>query len=63
MRYSAEAQRLLLRAAENARVLGHSYVGSAHLLLALSTDPGHAGQMLRFAGGTPELLQKMASVL
>ena len=63
MRYSAQAQRLLLQAAENARALGHSYVGSAHLLLALSEEPGIAGQMLRFSGGTPELLQKMASVL
>ena len=63
MRYSAEAQRLLLIAAERARQLGHSYVGSAHLLLALSSSPETAGQLLRYAGGTPELLTKLAAVL
>lgn len=63
MRYSAEAQQLLLAAAEQARSLGHSYVGSAHLLLALSSSPEIAGGLLRFAGGTPELLTKMVAVL
>jgi len=63
MRYAMEAQQLLLTAAEKAREFGHSYVGSAHLLLALSAEPGLAGQMLRFAGGEPGLLEKMMAVL
>ncbi len=63
MRYAAEAQRLLLTAAEKARQFGHSYVGSGHLLLALAEEPGMAGQLLRFAGGEQELLRKMMLVL
>ena len=63
MRYAMEAQQLLLTAAEKARDFGHSYVGSAHLLLALSAEPGIAGQMLRFAGGETGLLEKMMAVL
>ncbi len=63
MRYAADAQRLLLTAAEKARQFGHSYVGSGHLLMALSEDPGVAGQMLRFAGCEGGLLAKMMTVL
>ena len=36
MQYGADAQNILQIAAEKARGLGHSYVGSAHLLLALA---------------------------
>ena len=63
MRYAVQTQQLLLSAAEHARDFGHSYVGSAHLLLALSEEPGLAGQMLRIAGGTTSLLEKMMAVL
>jgi len=63
MRYTAQAQQLLLEAAEHARNFGHSYVGSTHLLLALSQESGLAGQMLRIAGGTESLLHKMMAVL
>ena len=63
MRYAAQTQQLLLGAAEHARDFGHSYVGTAHLLLALSEEPGLAGQMLRIAGGTGGLLEKMMAVL
>ena len=63
MRYAVQTQQLLLSAAEHARDFGHSYGGSAHLLLALSEEPGLAGQMLRIAGGTTSLLEKMMAVL
>lgn len=63
MRYTLQTQELLLDAAQRARSLGHSYVGSAHLLLALSAEPSEAGQMLRFAGGTESLLTKLTAVL
>ncbi len=53
----------MLVAAEEARGLGHSYVGSSHLLLALSAEPGEAGKMLRMAGCTHALLRKMMIVL
>ena len=36
MRYHASTEALLQTAARKARDLGHSYVGSAHLLLALT---------------------------
>ena len=63
MRYTAQAQQLLLTAAQRARTLGHSYVGSVHLLMALTQYPGFAGQMLRFAGCTPMLAEKMSVAL
>ncbi len=63
MRYSSQTQQLLLLAGDKARQLGHSYVGSSHLLLALALAPGQAGQLLRGAGGTAELLEKMMIVL
>ena len=63
MRYTAEAQGLLLTAAQKARALGHSYVGSVHLLMALTLQPGLTGQMLSFAGCSPALVEKMSVVL
>ena len=50
MRYTEEATRLILSAAEHARQLGHSYVGSQHLLLAMANTPGWPGQLLQVSG-------------
>ena len=63
MQYQTDAQGLILAAGRMARTLGHSYVGSAHLLLALAEEPGIAGQMLRGAGFESELARSMAQVL
>ena len=63
MFYGEDTQALLLLAAAKARALGHSYVGSAHLLLAVGQDRGIAGQLLRGAGFVPELTEQMAAVL
>ena len=63
MRYETGAQGLILAAGQLARSMGHSYVGSAHLLLALAKDPSMAGQMLRFSGFDPFLAESMAAVL
>ena len=63
MKYETDAQRLILMAGKKARTLGHSYVGSAHLLLALAAEPGFAGQMLRSAGFDLQLAEAMAKVL
>ncbi len=63
MRYDPSAQELILRAGTAARALGHSYVGSQHLLLALAEDKGLAGKMLRGAGLEPDMTEKMAAVL
>ena len=53
MRYHPQTQELIRQAARKARELGHSYVGSAHLLLALAEQPGATGQLLLRAPQTP----------
>ena len=63
MRYESGAANLILAAARQARGLGHSYVGSAHLLLALAEEPGHLGLLLRQNGAEPELLRKLIVAL
>ena len=63
MRYHILTEELLQRSARKARELGHSYVGSAHILLALSREPGAAGQVLRSLGVDPELTESMAQLL
>ena len=50
MRYTEEAARTILSAANQARNLGHSYVGSQHLLTALTQEPGWVGQILELSG-------------
>jgi len=63
LRYHALTADLLQRSARKARELGHSYVGSAHILLSLSREPGAAGQVLRMLGVDPELTECMAQLL
>ena len=63
MRYSGQTQQLLLNAAHIARDLGHGYVGSAHLLLAMSRQTDAAGNLLRQMGVDPGLTEQIAAVL
>ena len=63
MRYSVQTQNILLSASKIARDLGHGYVGSAHLLLAMVQAPGTAGQLLRQAGVETELTGQMVKIL
>ena len=63
MRYHAQTLELIQSAARKARSLGHSYVGSAHLLLALTREPGNVGLVLRQLGVDPELTEAMALLL
>ena len=63
MQYASDANRLILSAGDKARDLGHSYVGTFHLLLVLSTQSGLAGQMLRGFGFEPENVTAMGKVL
>ena len=63
MRYDLRAADIIQRAGELARELGHSYVGSAHLLLALSEDSGCSGQLLRSLGVRMELTMAMTQLL
>ena len=63
MRYSTQTQKLLLSAARIARGMGHGYVGSAHLLMAMTRQADVAGQLLRSAGIDARLTEQIASVL
>ena len=63
MRYHGLTLELVRNAGHRARAMGHSYVGSAHLLLALCASAGAAGQLLRDLGVEPELTGKAAGIL
>ena len=63
MRYHMLTAELIQRSGRKARSLGHSYVGSAHLLLVMAGEPDGAGQMLRLLGVDPELTEAMAQLI
>lgn len=63
MYYTPEATNLILSAARQARLLGHGYVGSQHLLLALCAEGGWPGSLLGSHGLTAESARRMAAVL
>ncbi|MET4143834.1 Clp protease N-terminal domain-containing protein [Arthrobacter sp. UYCo732] len=51
-RFDNSARRAVVLAQEEARSLNHNYVGTEHLLLALTIDRGLAGQALNELGVT-----------
>ncbi len=63
MRYSTQSQKVLVTASRIAKDWGHGYVGSIHLLMALTRNTGRVGQMLQAAGVEEDLTEKMAKVL
>ena len=63
MRYGGGVTELVLAAGRLARGMGHSYVGSVHLLLALAEEPGLPGNLLRQGGLSPALLQPLITGL
>ena len=63
MRYTLDASNLILSAAEQARGMGHSYVGSEHLLLAMVASTGWSAQILQGAGLDPGITKNLISVL
>ena len=63
MQYASDAQNMLLQAALCARQMGHSYVGSAHILLAILRTPKYPGQLLVGAGVDPARTRDMMQVL
>ena len=56
MGYRPDAADLILDAAAWARSLGHSYVGTAHLLLALTALDSWEGRLIRSFGVSEQLL-------
>ena len=50
MNLAPASRQVLLRAAREARLLGHGYVGTVHLLLGLCNDTGDGGNLLRGFG-------------
>ena len=63
MRLSTQTRQMLLSAAGIARAFGHGYVGSAHLLMAMSRQTDLAGKLLTSAGIEPKLTEQMAKAL
>ena len=59
MGYRPDAANLILDAAAKARELGHSYVGTAHLLLALAALDSWEGRLIRSFGLSESLLQDL----
>ncbi len=63
MRYHTQTAQILQASAQKARSLGHSYVGSAHLLLVIAQEPGGMGQVLRQLGVDLGLTEAMTQLL
>ena len=63
MRYHTMTSELIRASGEKARLLGHSFVGSVHLLLALLALPGEPQLILRGCGLAPELAIPLAQLL
>ena len=63
MRYHTMTSELIRASGEKARLLGHSFVGSVHLLLALLELPGEPQLILRDCGLAPELAIPLAQLL
>lgn len=59
MGYRQDAADLILSAAARARKLGHSYVSTAHLLLALAALDEWEGRLIRSVGCSEQLLQDL----
>jgi ATP-dependent Clp protease ATP-binding subunit ClpA len=56
-RFTDTARHVVVQAQENARRLGHNYIGCEHLLLATAATGEPAGAVLRDQGVTPERIE------
>jgi len=63
MRYEDKTLELIQASGNHARNLGHSYVGTAHLLMALLCLPGWPGRLLENAGMSTQLVGDIARVM
>ena len=62
-RYDSETAELIRVAGRKAGEMGHSYVGSAHLLLAMIRNRGFAGNILRGFGLNGTVAEDMTVIL
>jgi ATP-dependent Clp protease ATP-binding subunit ClpA len=56
-RFTENARAAVVLAQEESRALGHSYIGTEHLLLGAAAAPGDAARVLADHGATPEVLR------
>lgn len=49
-RFTAPSREVVVHAQQESRSMGHSWIGTEHLILALAADPGIAGRALADAG-------------
>ena len=63
MRYHTLTAELIQKAGQKAREFGHSWVGCAHLLTAMTELPDGTGQFLRSLGLDPMVTEAMAQLL
>ena len=63
MRYEQQSLELINSAGKVAMEMGHSYVGSIHLLLAMLAQRGNAGQLLRGIGLDLSVMRDTALLL
>ena len=63
MRYHMLTTEMLQRSAHLARDMGHSYVGSTHMLLAIAREAGGTGQILRLLGMDAELTEAIVQLI
>jgi len=62
MRYHSLTAELIRRSGQKARCFGHSYVGSAHLLLGLTGLPDGTAVLLHSLGLDPDLTEMLAKL-
>jgi ATP-dependent Clp protease ATP-binding subunit ClpA len=56
-RFTQKARRVLVVAQEEARNLGHNFIGTEHILLGLACSPGVAGDAIKASGVTTQDLR------
>ena len=56
-RFTGDARQVVVRASEQARRLGHGFIGGEHLLYGLASADGEVGAVLREQGVTPERVE------
>jgi len=63
LNYDGETTELIRWAGKKAREMGHSYVDSTHLLLAMAQNRGYAGNVLRGFGFQAAVAEDMTVIL